>query len=678
MKLKNYLVPFGLAAVLLSTLSAPLSIAHAQGTAFTYQGVLQDGGAPATGLYDLEFRAFDAVFGGAQQGGTLTPQDVPVTNGLFTVTLDFGGGVFTGPARWLNIAVRPGASVGAYTDMLPRQPLMPAPYAVFAGGTAAAGVTGTLPDARLSANVALRVGGNAFTGNQSVTGGRVGIGTTTPDATLTVANIAGIPNLELLKPSSDIGYQFFVDANGMALCERNVACGRLFVQNGTGNIGIGTATPANTLAVNGTFGIFGPGLDGSTFQRAVVYADSSNGMLFEAPLNASSAKLPYHFNWRGGGADAMTILGNGNVGIGTLNPVAGLDISGSSTSGGFASPARALRVRSTVSFGAAIGVDASTVAGGKEWLFFSTGGDAAEGQGRLVLRNDTDNVNALTATAAGNIGIGTSTPVAGLHVERSGGVSAGSWSYLTKNDFNSGSFAGSPNLAIYTSGNIGAATYYAFSDARIKNVIGVSLGSKDLNTLRSIEVTDYNYKDTVANGNRPVKKVIAQQVESVYPQAVSKTTGVVPDIFKKATQQDGWVKLATDLKAGDRVKLIGENSQGVYEVLETRDGAFRTPFQSGTDQVFVVGREVKDFRNVDYEAISMLNVSATQELARKLDAQESELTDLRAEVSKLRSERTSLTQTVNDMEARFVRLEQAMNKTTVPAVKDVSASADVK
>ena len=75
--------------------------------------------------------------------------------------------------------------------------------------------------------------------------------------------------------------------------------------------------------------------------------------------------------------------------------------------------------------------------------------------------------------------------------------------------------------------------------------------------------------------------------------------------------------------------------------------------------------------------ISVLT-KATQELARQVEAQESELTDLRAELSKLRGERTSLTQTVSDMEARFARLEQAMNNTTLPAVKDVSASADVK
>ena len=75
--------------------------------------------------------------------------------------------------------------------------------------------------------------------------------------------------------------------------------------------------------------------------------------------------------------------------------------------------------------------------------------------------------------------------------------------------------------------------------------------------------------------------------------------------------------------------------------------------------------------------ISVLT-KATQELARKVEAQETELTDLRAELAQLRSEKKSFAATVEDMQARFARLEQAMNNTTLPAVKDVSASADVK
>ncbi|MBI5652528.1 MAG: hypothetical protein HZC40_19080, partial [Chloroflexi bacterium] len=79
--------------------------------------------------YDFEFRLFDALVAGAQVGSTVLLNDVPISNGLFTVKLDFGTGAFGGGARWLNVSVRPGASTGAYTALTPRQELAPAPYA---------------------------------------------------------------------------------------------------------------------------------------------------------------------------------------------------------------------------------------------------------------------------------------------------------------------------------------------------------------------------------------------------------------------------------------------------------------------------------------------------------------------------------------------------------------------
>jgi hypothetical protein len=100
------------------------------GTAFTYQGLLIDGGNPANGEYDFEFKLYDASSGGTQIGSTVTLGDVTVTEGLFTVKLDFGSGAFNGDARWLDIGVRPGASTGAYTTLDPRQGLTPSPYAL--------------------------------------------------------------------------------------------------------------------------------------------------------------------------------------------------------------------------------------------------------------------------------------------------------------------------------------------------------------------------------------------------------------------------------------------------------------------------------------------------------------------------------------------------------------------
>ena len=135
----------------------------AQGTAFTYQGRLTDNGSPANGRYDLKFSVFDSTGGDGLVGGSLTNSPTAVGNGLFTVSLDFGTGIFTGPTRWLEIGVRTNGSTAPYVSLSPRQPVTPTPYALQAATAPAANLTGTLSDAQLSANVArLNAGANFF------------------------------------------------------------------------------------------------------------------------------------------------------------------------------------------------------------------------------------------------------------------------------------------------------------------------------------------------------------------------------------------------------------------------------------------------------------------------------------------------------------------------------------
>lgn len=121
------LLRFGL---ILCFLFTAVSLTFAQGTAFTYQGRLSAGGGPANGSYDLTFALFDAGTLGNQVGSTLTSTATPVSNGLFTVTLDFGN-QFPGAPRWLEIGVRTNGA-GGYATLAPRQPLTPSPYAITA------------------------------------------------------------------------------------------------------------------------------------------------------------------------------------------------------------------------------------------------------------------------------------------------------------------------------------------------------------------------------------------------------------------------------------------------------------------------------------------------------------------------------------------------------------------
>jgi len=108
-----------------SQMAAPAPL----GSAFTYQGQLKAGGNPVNDTCDMAFRLYDEASNGTQVG-TAISTTVPVTGGLFTAQLDFGGSAFDGDARWLGIKVKcPGDAV--YSE-LSRQALTAAPYALHA------------------------------------------------------------------------------------------------------------------------------------------------------------------------------------------------------------------------------------------------------------------------------------------------------------------------------------------------------------------------------------------------------------------------------------------------------------------------------------------------------------------------------------------------------------------
>ncbi len=95
---------------------------------FTYQGRLTDNGVPANGSYNLVFKLYDSPGGSTQIGPAITLTQT-ISEGLFTVGLNFGSNLFNGDARYLEIQVRP-AGTGAYTTLSPRQLLSAAPYAL--------------------------------------------------------------------------------------------------------------------------------------------------------------------------------------------------------------------------------------------------------------------------------------------------------------------------------------------------------------------------------------------------------------------------------------------------------------------------------------------------------------------------------------------------------------------
>jgi hypothetical protein len=101
-------------------------------SSFTYQGRLTDNGGLAQGTYDFRFLLYDAEIGGSQVGGIISKEDLAVSDGLFSVVLDFGSGAFGGGMRYLEIGVRPGDSTADFTVLVPRRSITPTPYSSFA------------------------------------------------------------------------------------------------------------------------------------------------------------------------------------------------------------------------------------------------------------------------------------------------------------------------------------------------------------------------------------------------------------------------------------------------------------------------------------------------------------------------------------------------------------------
>ena len=119
---------FNLVFILLVLILLCAPHVNAQTTEITYQGNLIVSGTPANATYDFEFRLFDSLTGGTQAGSVISQIGVAVSNGVFSIKLNFGQN-FPGADRYLDITVRP-AGGGAFTPLNPRQKLGSVPYAI--------------------------------------------------------------------------------------------------------------------------------------------------------------------------------------------------------------------------------------------------------------------------------------------------------------------------------------------------------------------------------------------------------------------------------------------------------------------------------------------------------------------------------------------------------------------
>jgi hypothetical protein len=237
---------------------------------------------------------------------------------------------------------------------------------------------------------------------------------------------------------------------------------------------------------------------------------------------------------------------------------------------------------------------------------------------------------------SGLLGIGTDTPSkAKVEIVGTNLYQMGAYTYMKGFEKPWGqSNGGKIPYSLYADRHIACVEFNAFSDVRIKHVKGLSDSIVDLNTLLKIQVTDYSYKDKIQQGFGQHKKVIGQQIARIFPQAVKTHTDVIPDIYREAIISGDWVQLPDHgLSVGERVRLLWKDSEMmIYNIEEASKDSFRVPLQF-EGEIFVYGREVDDFHVVDYEAISMLHVSATQELYKIIQGLKQDVEDLKTQLA---------------------------------------------
>ena len=231
------------------------------------------------------------------------------------------------------------------------------------------------------------------------------------------------------------------------------------------------------------------------------------------------------------------------------------------------------------------------------------------------------------------------------------------------------------NVSIKSSGAVYAQGLWSYSDRRIKKDFRLSAALTDLATLKNLRVTDYRHIDEIAKGAAFRKGFIAQEVEEVFPEAISLYSDFVPNVYALSNQvllKNGQLHIELEKKhdfaVGDEVKLLmSDDSERKLTVSSLpSEKSFSVSWtEASPEKVFVYGKKVSDFHSVDYDRIFTLNVSATQELARRVEQLEAENAALRQrndglqqKTDHLQQQNGALRSDLNGLGERLLKLEQ--------------------
>lgn len=272
-----------------------------------------------------------------------------------------------------------------------------------------------------------------------------------------------------------------------------------------------------------------------------------------------------------------------------------------------------------------LGFTAGTTAG--PTITSSTGNNAtiptasATASGVVTIGAQTFNGNktfsgTVTVSGANRLGVGTTSPGYPIHVaataQRSGGTSYFAYG-VTSPD--TGSNSTTRDVGIYASRFIAGFAFLAFSDTRIKEDITPITNA--ISTLQSLEPVSYTKVDKVANGSGLHYGFIAQDLETIIPEAVSKGYGEVPVL-----------KMFDDVvfEEGARYTILVKNAE------EETQQEYTTGQQRPEGEVFVINKKVDDFRTVDHNMILAQAVAAIQEQQVLIETLQNELKEIKEEL----------------------------------------------
>jgi hypothetical protein len=203
-----------------------------------------------------------------------------------------------------------------------------------------------------------------------------------------------------------------------------------------------------------------------------------------------------------------------------------------------------------------------------------------------------------------------------------GGAGNGLWAQNTP---------GTLSVVVKVSGPFWAAgNFIQNSDSRIKEDIQDINDDSALQMILSIEPKTYKYIDKINKGYNTVYGFIAQQIREVIPEAICIQSSYIPNIMLLADYDNSIVTLPSQptkiiIKQNDKIKCYDKDNEEIYvDVVEViNELTFRIKvLTTYTDtKIFVYGTYIDDFHTLDKTYIFTLNVCATQELHRRIEAQ---------------------------------------------------------